>query len=72
VSTIVFASLRSDHAAGTVKVAPAGVERFASDASCSEDYAASTMPLVTTAQEKTQTIDFRIFWETPAATADYL
>jgi hypothetical protein len=55
-----------------VKVAPAGVERFPSDASCSADYAASTMLLVTTAQEKTQTIDFRMFWEPPAAISDYL
>jgi hypothetical protein len=55
-----------------VKVAPAGVERFASDASCSADCATSTMLPVTAAQEKTQTIDFRMFRETPAAMSDYL
>jgi hypothetical protein len=57
---IVFAWLRSDQAAGAVKVAPADVERFASNASFSVDCAASKTMLVSPPTRTAKTINFRL------------
>src|SRR4051794_1659730 len=64
---MVFAALRSDQAAGAVKVAPAGVARFVSEASCSVDCAAKRMLAATT-----HAVNFRELQETRPVMVNYL